>query len=220
MYLNQTSASDRILSGKSLVSRGNKPCMSNSGAGLKTVKISEEVHKELSKRKYGGESFDDLLKRELGLIPQTIEELTAALPERLSTALKLVIKNHINEENRYKQIGRRNESKLALKYVSRDSNKVIYEVCLYYPDPPDRINSRIDIRYRNPQNELERIAQLRDAESGAVTITEIKDFETHKVTKNTRKGEDAGQKAADSVIGPEVAQFVEQAYRVWGDRGA
>jgi predicted CopG family antitoxin len=184
---------------------------------MKTIKVSKEVHEELSNRKYGGETFDDVLKRELELIPITIDELTAVLPEKLSTATQLTIKNHVNNETRYKRIGRRDDNKLSLRYIEQNSNKVIFEVSIYLPAPPDRINHRVDIRYRTPQNELERIAQLRDTEDNAVNITEIKSFDTHKVTENTRKGGDAGRTAANEVIGPEAAQFVEQAYNFWGD---
>lgn len=184
--------------------------------GDKSIKVTEEVHRELSTRKFMGESFDEVLKRELGLVPRTVEELTAMLPDRLATATISIVRDHVNKENHYKRIGRRNGKKITLNFVSRDSNKVIYEISVHLPgEDVERVNHRVDIRYRNPQNELERIAQLRDIEEDTVNIS-YTDFDTRKNKETTRRGENAGRDTADEVVGPEVSQFVEQAYNVWG----
>lgn len=190
--------------------------MSN-GNHMKGLKVSKEVHEELSIRKHRGESFDEVLKRVLGLVPRTIEDLTAMLPDRLAMAANSIVKDYINKEDRYRRIGRRDGEKLTLKFVSRDSNKGIFEVCVYLPKGGERVNHRVDIYYRNPQNGLKRIAQLRDIEDDAVDITEYTDFDTREIKETTRQGDNAGQKTADEVVGPEVAQFVEQAYTVWGE---
>lgn len=187
---------------------------------MKSIKVSEEVHDELAARKYKGESFDEVLKRELGLVPRTVEELTAMLPDRLATAVTTIVNEFVNEESQYKRVGQRDEEKLVLKFVSRDSNKVIYEVSVHLPKGAERVNHRVDIRYRNPQNDLQRIAQLRDIEDDAVDISEYTKFDTREVKENTRRGENAGRAAAEEVVGPEVTQFIEQAYSVWGTNAA
>lgn len=183
---------------------------------MKSIKVSEEAHDELRTRKFKGESFDEVLKRELGLVPRTVEELTAMLPDRIAVAVTTVVKEHISEQGRYKRIGRRNGDKLILKFVSHESNKTIFEIRVYLPKGVDRINHRVDIFYRNPQNEFDRIVQLRDTEDKAVDITEYTNFDTREIKENTRRGGNAGQAAANEVVGPEAAQFVEQAYDVWG----
>ncbi len=187
---------------------------------MKSIKVSEEVHDELATRKYKGESFDEVLKRELGLVPRTVEELTAMLPDRLATAVTTTVNEFVNEENRYKRVGQRDEEKLVLKFVSRDSNKVIYEVSVHLPKGAERVNHRVDIQYRNPQNDLQQIAQLRDIEDDAIDISEYTEFDTREIKENTRRGENAGQAVAQEVVGPEVTQFIEQAYDVWGTNTA
>jgi hypothetical protein len=188
--------------------------MSDNEERMKTIKVSEDIHEELAKRKYGGESFNELLERELGLIPQTIDAITAPLSERLATATQSIIKDYIDEVDRFRTVGRRDEHKFTLKYISNYSNKVIYEVRVYLTRP-ERVNHKVEIRYRNPQNTLKLIARLRDIESNAVKIKKLKEFDTKETKQNTRKGDDPGQGAAD-LVGPEVSKFVEQAYSTWG----
>lgn len=188
--------------------------MSNDSHRMKSIKVSEEVHSELSTRKHGGESFDEVLKRELGLVPRTIEELTRMLPRLLRIATNTIVRDHVDEEESYKRIGHREEQKISLEYISRDTNKTIYEVVVFPPNPTQRINHRVDIRYRNPQNELERIGQLRNVEDTTVDI-EYTDFDTREVKETTRRGDNAGQKTAEK-IGPHVSRFTELAHDVWG----
>lgn len=189
--------------------------MSDDGAQLKSIKVSPEVHEELAARKHGQESFDKVLKRTLGLVPRTVEQLTAMLPEQLATATTVIVTEHVTTNGRYRRIGHREQNKLTLEFVSKESNKGIFEISIYLPKA-DRQKHRVDIRYRNPQNELEKIAKLRDTQSKEVDIEEYTHFDTREVTGNSRSGEDAGQNAADEVVGPDVAQFVDQAYDVWG----
>lgn len=191
-------------------------CMGNETTDMKSIKVSEEVHNELSTRKHGGESFDEVLKRVLGLVPRTVEDLATLLPERLSTAIISIVKDYVNEEERYRRIGRRDGTKHTLKFVSRDSNNVIYEISVYLPDA-ERVNHRVDIHSRSPQNQLTRTVQLRDVEDNTVDISEYVAFDTRETKETTRRGDDAGRKAAEKV-GPHVANFVEQAYDVWGTR--
>jgi predicted CopG family antitoxin len=95
---------------------------------LKTIKVSPEVHEELAVRKHGGESFDEVLKRTLGLVPRTVKELTATLPERLATATTNTVTEHVTTDERYRRIGRREEDKLTLEFVSTDANKRIFDI--------------------------------------------------------------------------------------------
>lgn len=180
----------------------------------KSIKVSEEVHEELANRKHGNESFDDVLKRVLGLVPRTVEELTDPLPERLATATISTVKDHIDEADRYRRIGGRDGVERTLEFRSPDSDRVIFKVSVFLPGK-GRINNRVDIYYQSPQNSLERIAELRDTEDDAVDI-EYTDFDTRKEKENTRRGENAGKKTADDVVGEHVSKFVDQANDVWG----
>ena len=190
--------------------------MGQSETTQKTIKVSEEVHDELSTRKHGGEPFNDVLKRELGLVPRTADDLARALPDQLSTAVVELVDDHVNNQDRYKLIGRRGENVLGLKFVSRKTNRSIYEIVAHLPTGGGRSTHRVDIKYRNPQNELQRIAKLSNSDDDTVKITDLVYFDTHETSSNSRTGEEAGHRAANDVIGPEVAPFVEQAYEQWG----
>jgi hypothetical protein len=181
---------------------------------MKHIKVSDTVHEELSNRKYREESFDEVLKRELGLLPENINDVTIGLPERLKVATRTIIGEHIDDTDRFKKIGEQGENKQVLHFISKETEKLIFEVVVYQPDPNERINHRLDIRYQNQSGELERILQLRDIERGAVDI-EYKDKETHGTSENTRKGDSPGVNTAND-FGPHVSEFVEQAYALWG----
>jgi len=57
----------------------------------KNIKVSEIVHEELALRKRKEETFDDVLKRELGLLPTGINDLVAFYPERMQMAARDIV---------------------------------------------------------------------------------------------------------------------------------
>lgn len=183
---------------------------------MKSIKVSEEVHEELSTRKQGGESFDQVLRRELGLVPRTIEELSQVLPDLIKTAIDTLIHEYIDTDGRYKRIGHKDEEKLVLEFVSQETHKSIFEVAVYLPHSGERVNHRVDLRHRNPQNKLVRVLRLRDTEEGTVDI-EYTDFETRNEKENNRRGDNAGERTVNELIGDHVQRFVDQSYEVWGE---
>jgi len=180
---------------------------------IKSVRVSEETHQELSVRRYGDESFDDVLKRVLGLVPRTIEELTSPLPSRLATATNKIVTEHMDNQVEFKRIYSESNGNQVLQFISPLTDRVIYDVTVYYPDRPKRVNHRVDIRYRNPDNTLEQIARFRDIKDGAVDI-KYTDFETRKTKENTRKGDTPGEATAE-LVGEHVSKFVELALDRW-----
>lgn len=183
---------------------------------MKSIKVSEEIHEELSSRKHGGESFDQVLERELGLVPRNIEELSQVLPDLLKTAINTLVHEHIVTDGRYIRIGHKDEEKLLLEFASQETNKSIFEVAVFLPNHSGRENYRVDLSYRNPQNKLVRIVRLRDTEHDAVDI-EYTDFDTRNKEENTRRGDNAGQNTANELIGEHVQRFVDQSYEIWGE---
>lgn len=59
------------------------------------IRVSEAVHEELQKRKQelGVDSFDETMKRELGLVPgaEQLDQLAAYLPEELQDAVHSIV---------------------------------------------------------------------------------------------------------------------------------
>ncbi|MDZ7730606.1 MAG: hypothetical protein U5K37_06340 [Natrialbaceae archaeon] len=181
---------------------------------MKSIKVSEGVHDELELRKYKDDTFNDVLKRELGLVPETVQELTDRLPERLATATNRIVEDHITGIADLKKVGYSTETELSIQYISPESEKSIFDILVYLPTGNERENYQVDIRYRNHQNEMERIIQFTDAVSRAVKIRDIKDPETHERTNNTRTGDAPGETTAED-FGEDVAKFVQKALREW-----
>lgn len=190
--------------------------MNGENQRMKSIKVSEEVHEELANRKHGGESFNRVLERELGLVPRTVEELTQVLPDLLKIAINTLVHEYIEADGRYKRIGHRDKEKLSLEFISQNTNKSIFEIMIFLPNSRERRNHRVDIRYRNPQNELERIVRLRDKKDDAVNV-EYTNFDTRNEEKNTRRGNGAGKDTANELIGEHVQKFVDQSHEVWGE---
>lgn len=65
----------------------------------KNINVSEVVHEKLSLQKRQEETFDDLLKREHGILPGSVDELTAFYPDRLTTAAKWFVERIEKQEN-------------------------------------------------------------------------------------------------------------------------
>lgn len=181
---------------------------------MKQIKISDTVYEELSNQKYREESFDNTLKRKLGLLPEDIDQLTTGIPKRLETAIDTIVDNSIEDLDDIKSIGDQDDNKQALYFISEDTGRLIFEVMVYQPKGNERINHRVDIQYQNQSGESERILQLRDIEEGAIDI-EYKDKETHEILENTRKGDTPGERTADD-FGAHVSEFIQQAYKQWG----
>lgn len=179
-----------------------------------TIQVSHPVHEELGVRKYANETFDDVLRRVLGLVPQTVSELTTSLPLQLQIATNSVTEEYIVSDQNYKRIAAEEESRQILRFISNDSNKVIYQLSVSFQDPPQRVNYRVEFCYRNPQGELTRAAQFRNIEEGAIDVW-YRDSETLEVKENTRRGDNAGRKAAE-LVGDHVSTFVEQSFERWG----
>jgi len=182
----------------------------------KNILVSPVVHEELSMKKWGDETFDQVLRRVLGLLPQNTGDLASVLPTQLDSATNSIVRDHIGNDDSFAKIGDEGEASLALKFVSNETNKTIFEVEAYLPSPgKERINHRVDLRYRNHAGKMERILLLRDIEENQVDVEEYKDSETYEIKSTTFRGDDAGEKTAAST-GPHVAKFVDQAREKWG----
>ncbi|MFB6186861.1 MAG: hypothetical protein ABEI86_08355 [Halobacteriaceae archaeon] len=129
-------------------------------------------------------------------------------------ATKSIVHDYINELDHYKTIGEQEGDKQVLHYLSKESEKLIFEVAVYRPNPEGRTNHRVDIRRQNESGEMERILQMRDLQEGSIDIS-YKDRDTQETKENTRKGDSSGEKTADD-FGPHVSEFVEQAFENWG----
>lgn len=133
----------------------------------KNLKVSEIVHEELEVRKRRDESFDDVLKRELEIIPGTVGDLTTYYPESLQKEVKN-IHNLIRNQNRYDEIVTEKGDSYALNYDSKKSGRTIMQLRFETASRPE-----VDIRFRNVRGELQSIGQLLQQEGDERAIVDL-----------------------------------------------
>lgn len=141
----------------------------------KNLKVSEIVHEELEVRKRRDESFDDVLKRVLGITPSTVEELTSFYPDELSEDADSFV-SWFHDEERYQKFITAQNDHFALNYDAKDSGRTILQLQFSTETP------KIEILYRDEFGQLETAGQLIQKE-GAVAPTIELEF-THPDTGN------------------------------------
>lgn len=125
----------------------------------KTIRIDGSVHEELQKlkRELGAETFDEVLKRQLGLIPgaNEVDKLSAYLPDELQEAVRRLVEliRELGDFHSYVEegeVGYRDNYELI--FQDKDSG---YEIaCIEFDDNQYRFN----FYYRNTKGEWEQTA--------------------------------------------------------------
>lgn len=133
----------------------------------KNLKVSEIVHEELEVRKRRDESFDDVLKRELGIIPSTVDDLTIYYPEPLQEEVKRA-HNIVRNENRYHEIVTEKDDSYALNYDSKESGRTIMQLQFEDASRPE-----VAIRFRNERGELQSVGQILQQEGDKRAIVDL-----------------------------------------------
>lgn len=172
----------------------------------KTIEVSEEIYKELEHRKHPNEPFDDVVRRVLGLVPQDVQQITEPLPKELEVATRSIVDEYAEVGDYHAEL-ETDDAKQVLNVRSRDDDDVIYKVFVYRPNPPERINHRVEFRYRTPGGEMRRAAQYRDHEENALNVTYL-DSETLEERETTRRGDERATKTA-KLVGGELSRLVD-----------
>jgi hypothetical protein len=172
----------------------------------KNIKVSEIVHEELEVRKRRDESFDDVLKRELGIIPNTVEELTTYYPDALHEPITFLAKN-FEDDDRYHQFVTEHDDYYALNYDSKDTGRTILQL-RFHNNPP-----RVGTHYRNNAGEMEHIGDILQQEDDDYIIADF-----------TFTRPDTGERFEDIATYHEINDRLEEglksiqnaAYERWG----
>jgi predicted CopG family antitoxin len=117
------------------------------------IKASEGVHEELKVRKRENESFNDVLKRVLGLIPRNIDEITSFFPTAIKEAAE-ILEERFADDDRYEQVIIEHNEYHAVNFDSLTSNRTIIQ--LRFRDK----GSQLNILYRGNHGELTTAATL------------------------------------------------------------
>jgi hypothetical protein len=119
----------------------------------KNINVSEVVHEKLSLLKQKEETFDDVMKRELGIFPAGLEELTSFYPDRLTgTTIDLV--NHIKDQAELEETITEYEDYYALEFDHPDSNHTIVQV-QFQENPTEGMHAL----YRNHHGEMQTLVE-------------------------------------------------------------
>lgn len=174
-----------------------------------TIRVTDIVKEELEARKRGDDTFDDVLKRVLGLFPQTIEGITAELPAEIAIATTNVIEEYILETGQYTHIYGETDEGYRLKLLSNENDRKIIEIELYHP-VVDRQSFRVDFLYRDGGGNLKLGARFRSRGDHTLSVKYV-NHESSAMKETTLGGEDAAKR-----VGEHLQHMAEASYKRWG----
>lgn len=178
-----------------------------SNMSRKNLKVSEAVHTELEVQKRRDESFDDVLRRALGITPTTVDELTTYYPDTLKQAATYLVDCLENEE-RYEKVVTDNRDHHALNFDSKESGRTILQ--LQFQDKPLSVVAR----YRNNRGDLERLGEVIQQEDEGVVIV---DFNFRRPDNGKRFSHtDAFREVDENDFEQALQSIQDAAYDRWG----
>lgn len=116
----------------------------------KTIKVDDAVHSELDrlKGKYEVDTFNDVLRRELNIVPAAdVDKLAAYLPDELRDAAQEVVEI-IETEDSFNQDVEEENRRNYLTFTSPSTERKIAEI--------EFREDRFDVYYRDQQGEMSR----------------------------------------------------------------
>lgn len=96
----------------------------------KTIKVDEAVHKRLEemKGKYGVETFNEVLRHQLGIVSSpNVEQLAAYLQDELKQTAEEIV-NNIREIGEFKETVTESGRREVLEFICPDSNTLIASI--------------------------------------------------------------------------------------------
>jgi hypothetical protein len=123
-------------------------------SGKITIKTDPIVREELNKSKGENETYNDVLKRKLGILPQDLDELTAYYPPGLKTGVREVVE-HVRSEYDLgfeEKIQETEDGFHTLKFNSAETGHTILQA--------DFRENRFELFYRNESGRMESLAEV------------------------------------------------------------
>lgn len=96
----------------------------------KTLKVDEAVHEQLEemKVKYGAETFNEVLRHELGIVSNPdIDELAAFLHEELKNTVNEIV-NSIRGIGEFEEQVTEDRNREVLEFISPESNRLVASI--------------------------------------------------------------------------------------------
>lgn len=171
----------------------------------KNINVSEVVHEKLSLEKRKEETFDDVLKRELNILPSGINDLVAFYPDDLANAARLIV-NCIENQADFERAISEYEEYYALEFDHPESGHTIVKV-QFREDPTDGTHAV----YRDHHGEMKELVRA------YIPDTEDPMLETAFITPVTEGGERPFEEIlVDEDLEPRLQNKISGSYERWG----
>jgi len=135
--------------------------------------------------------------------------LTDPLPDRLATATQTIIEAAEEPEGSFRRYVEDERGRRAVAIIDEETAPPAVRLTVYTPEPPERVNYRVDVQYRGADDDLHQAGRLRDTEADAIDIT-YRDPATGGDTETTRRGPDAGAKTGE-LLGSQLSDLQSEA---------
>lgn len=129
-------------------------------AETKQIRVSKLVHTELQSRKREDETFDDVLRDVLGLIPNLDDLLSYYSSEQQEVARDLVSK--IENVGDLDRTIRTSGTEEVVEFASNRNGRTIATIEFY--ETPSK--SKFTVNYRNQRGDLESLGSVRQSTNG------------------------------------------------------
>jgi hypothetical protein len=144
----------------------------------KNVKVSELVHEKLESKKSADQTFDDVLREELGLTPD-LDDMVAYFQEKQAKASRDLV-SVIDDQGDFEWVTTETDHYQRLDFVSPESNLTIARA--------DFTEVQMKVYYRNQHGDLDRIGILKADEDGEIyTHTGVRHEGTEELTNRVEK---------------------------------
>ena len=129
-------------------------------SGQKQLRVSEAVHNELERRKSGDQTYDDVMREVLDLVPD-LEQLLAYLGDEQGQMGRRIIMQIEGVGDLERSIEEEPTSHVV-SFTSTDSERVIAE--LEIDENPAR--AEFTVRYKAQRGNMEPIGTVKESENG------------------------------------------------------
>jgi predicted CopG family antitoxin len=133
-------------------------------AETKQIRVSELVHTELQSRKREEQTFDDVLREVLGLVPDFEDLLSYYSDEQQDVARELV--SQIESVGDFDRVVRTSGSVEVLRFISKNNGRTI--ATIEFDEKPSK--SKFTVSYRNQRGDLEKIGDVRQTTGEELTV--------------------------------------------------
>lgn len=128
-----------------------------------------------------------------------IGRLTEPLSGKMATATRKIFEDLEEPDDTYKLYCEDERGRRTVSIIERETESPIFRVKVFTPQPPGRINTRIDVYSLDSEGDLQRVALLRNNEEETINIT-YQDPKRGEKMQNSRRGTKAGHKTGKFVL--------------------